>query len=491
LKLFSNNTLLNWGVVLNVLGLLSAINGLFMLLCIPVSIIYGEPVIYAFIKSGLVCFGLGSILLFITRKHQKVIKKREGYLIVTLGWLMLAFTGSLPYFISGYIPLFTDAFFETISGYTTTGATILNEIETLPKSILFWRSITHWIGGMGIIVLTIAILPILGIGGMQLFVAESPGPSADKLHPRIKETAKRLWAIYVLLTGLQTVLLIVGGMTIFDAINHAMSTVSTGGFSTKNASIAHYESLYIHWIITIFMFIAGVNFTVTYFALKGNFKRLVNNEEFKYYALAAIGSSLMVSVLIYTLNDYSISSAITEGFFMVLAIGTTTGFVTADYTTWTPVVTVIFFWLMFMGASAGSTSGGVKVVRHLVILKNSILELKKLIHPSAIIPVKLNNKAVSNDIVFNVLSFFLLYLIIFIFGAVFMASLGLDFKTAIGASIACIGNIGPGLGDVGPVHSYASIPSVGKWFLSFLMLLGRLELFTVLVLLTPFFWKKS
>ena len=269
-----------------------------MLLCIPVSIIYGEPVIYAFIKSGLVCFGLGSILLFITRKHQKVIKKREGYLIVTLGWLMLAFTGSLPYFISGYIPLFTDAFFETISGYTTTGATILNEIETLPKSILFWRSITHWIGGMGIIVLTIAILPILGIGGMQLFVAESPGPSADKLHPRIKETAKRLWAIYVLLTGLQTVLLIVGGMTIFDAINHAMSTVSTGGFSTKNASIAHYESLYIHWIITIFMFVAGVNFTVTYFALKGNFKRLVNNEEFKYYALAAIGSSLMVSVLI-------------------------------------------------------------------------------------------------------------------------------------------------------------------------------------------------
>ncbi len=280
-------------------------------------------------------------------------------------------------------------------------------------------------------------------------------------------------------------------MTVFDAINHAISTISTGGFSTKNASIAHYDSLYIHWIITLFMFIAGVNFTVTYFALKGNFKRLVNNEEFKYYSLAAIGSSIMVSILIYSLNDYSVSSAITEGFFMVLAIGTSTGFVTADYTTWTPIVTVIFFWLMFMGASAGSTSGGVKVVRHLIILKNSILELKKLIHPSAIIPVKLNNKAVSNDIVFNVLSFFLLYLIIFIFGAVFMASLGLDFKTAIGASITCIGIIGPGLGDVGPAHNYARIPTIGKWFLSFLMLLGRLELFTVLILLTPFFWRKS
>lgn len=462
-----------------------------MLLCVPVSIIYNETVIYSFFKSGLVCFGLGAFLLYISRKHEKTLKKREGYLIVTLGWLMLAFTGCLPFYISGYIPTFTDAFFETISGYTTTGATILNEIETLPKSILFWRSITHWIGGMGIIVLTIAILPILGIGGMQLFVAESPGPSADKLHPRIKETAKRLWAIYVMLTGLETVLLIFGGMTFFDALNHAMSTISTGGFSTKNASIAHYDSLYIHWVISVFMFVAGVNFTVTYFALKGNFKRLINNEEFKYYSFAAIGSSILVSALIYLLNDYSVSSAITEGFFMVLAIGTSTGFVTADYTTWTPVVTVIFFWLMFMGASAGSTSGGVKVVRHLIILKNSILELKKLIHPSAIIPVKLNNKAVSSDIVFNVLSFFLLYIIIFIFGAVFMASLGLDFKTAIGASIACIGNIGPGLGDVGPVDSYASIPAIGKWFLSFLMLLGRLELFTVLVLLTPFFWRKT
>lgn len=462
-----------------------------MLFCIPVSIYYHEPAVYSFIQSGLVCFVLGALLLFFTRGHQKVIKKREGYLIVTLGWLMLAFTGSLPYFFSGYIPNYTNAFFETISGYTTTGATILTEIESLPKSILFWRSITHWIGGMGIIVLTIAILPILGIGGMQLFVAESPGPSADKLHPRIKETAKRLWAIYVFLTGLQTILLFIGGMTFFDAVNHAMSTISTGGFSTKNASIAYYESSYIHWIITLFMFIAGINFTVTYFALKGNFKRMLKNEEFRYYTIAAFGSSLLVSMAVYLFNDYEFFTALRDGFFMVLAIGTSTGFVTADYTTWTPFVTVIFFWLMFMGASAGSTSGGVKVVRHLIILKNSILELKKLIHPSAVIPVKLNRKAVSNDIVFNVLSFFLIYLIIFIFGAVFMAVLGLDFETAIGASIACIGNIGPGLGEVGPVYSYASIPEVGKWFLSFLMLLGRLELFTVLILLTPFFWKKS
>lgn len=483
--------MINWKMVLNVLGLLSAINGIFMLFCIPIALAYNEGVIKTFLDSGMICFVLGAVLIFATRNHRKELKKREGYLIVTFGWLMLAFTGSLPYVLSGYIPTFTDAFFETISGYTTTGATIVTDIEALPHALLFWRSITHWIGGMGIIVLTIAILPLLGIGGMQLFAAESPGPSTDKLHPRIKETAKRLWAIYVFLTVLQTILLYAGGMTMFDAINHAMSTISTGGFSTKNASIAFYESPYIHWVITVFMFLAGINFTMTYFALKGNFKRLWQNEEFKYYAFAAIGSGFVVSCLVWLLNEHPFLTALKEGFFMVIAIGTSTGFVTADYTTWSPFVTVIFFWLMFMGASAGSTSGGVKVVRHLIILKNSVLELKKLIHPNAVIPVKLNGKAVNEEIVFNVLSFILIYLVIFISGAVFMGAIGLDFKSAIGASIACIGNIGPGLGSVGPMDNYFHIPQIGKWFLSFLMLLGRLELFTVLILLTPFFWRKN
>ncbi|MGB0390040.1 MAG: TrkH family potassium uptake protein [Salibacteraceae bacterium] len=483
--------MINWKMVLNVLGLLSSINGIFMLFCIPIALTYNEGVIKAFLHSGMICFLLGAGLIIATRNHRKELKKREGYLIVTFGWLMLAFTGSLPYLLSGYIPTFTDAFFETISGYTTTGATILTDIESLPHALLFWRSITHWIGGMGIIVLTIAILPLLGIGGMQLFAAESPGPSTDKLHPRIKETAKRLWAIYVFLTVIQTIFLYAGGMTMFDAINHAMSTISTGGFSTKNASIAFYESPYVHWVITIFMFIAGINFTMTYFALKGNFKRLWQNEEFKHYAFAAIGSGFVVSCLVWLLNDHPFLTALKEGFFMVISIGTSTGFVTADYTTWSPFVTVIFFWLMFMGASAGSTSGGVKVVRHLIILKNSILELKKLIHPNAVIPVKLNGKAVNEEIVFNVLSFILIYLVIFISGAVFMGAIGLDFKSAIGASIACIGNIGPGLGSVGPMDNYFQIPQIGKWFLSFLMLLGRLELFTVLILLTPFFWRKN
>ena len=483
--------MLNWGIIINVLGLLSAINGIFMLFCIPIAYTYDEAGMNTFFYSSLICFALGGFLLLLTRNHKKELKKREGYLIVTLGWLMLAFTGTLPFVLSGVVPSFTDAFFETMSGYTTTGATIITDIEVLPHAIIFWRSVTHWIGGMGIIVLTIAILPLLGIGGMQLFAAESPGPSTDKMHPRIKETAKRLWAIYVFLTLIETILLMVGGMTMFDAVNHAMSTISTGGFSTKNTSVAFYDSPYIHWVITLFMFIAGINFTMTYFALKGNFKKLLNNEEFKFYSLAAIGSGLFVSIVVWLTNGQPIEQSFREGFFMVVAIGTSTGFVTADYTLWSPLVVVIFFWLMFMGASAGSTSGGVKVVRHLIILKNSLLELKKLIHPSAIIPVKLNKKAVPEEIVFNVLSFILIYLLIFIFGAVVMASMGLDFKTAIGASIACIGNIGPGLGGVGPMENYSQIPMLGKWFLSFLMLLGRLELFTVLILLTPFFWRKN
>ncbi|MBD80931.1 MAG: potassium transporter [Crocinitomicaceae bacterium] len=482
--------MLNWGIIINVLGLLSSINGIFMMFCIPVAYSYNEDMT-TFMYSSVICFAVGLLMMILTKNHKKELKKREGYLIVTLGWLMLSFSGTLPYLVSGTIPSFTNAFFETISGYTTTGATILTNIEVLPHGILFWRSITHWIGGMGIIVLTIAILPLLGIGGMQLFAAESPGPSTDKMHPRIKETAKRLWAIYVFLTMLQTILLMVGGMTVFDAVNHAMSTISTGGFSTKNASIAYFESDYIHWVITVFMFIAGINFTMTYFALKGNFNRLLRNEEFKFYSLAAVGSGIVVSLLVAFVNGYPLEQAFREGFFMVVAIGTSTGFVTADYTAWSHLVVIIFFWLMFMGASAGSTSGGVKVVRHLIIFKNSLLELKKLIHPSAIIPVKLNKKAVPEEIVFNVLSFILIYLLIFIFGAFVMSALGLDFKTAIGASIACIGNIGPGLGDVGPIDNYAQIPMPGKWFLSFLMLLGRLELFTVLILITPFFWRKN
>ncbi len=475
--------------IFNICALLVIVNGLFMLLCLPFSLYYGEGDHISILISAGICLVVGLLVWIATkRKAHFDISKRDGYLIVTMSWLTLSLTGALPYYISGMIPDYTSAFFETMSGYTTTGASVLNDIEACPKGLLFWRSLTHWIGGMGIIVLTLAILPILGIGGMQLFAAESPGPSAQKLHPRIRETAKRLWLIYVILTLVETVLLMFGDMGFYDALNHSMSTMSTGGFSTKNASMAAFNA-YDQYIVILFMFIAGTNFIVTYYALKFNWSKVWENEEFKTYALITLIFMAVVGTVVVLVQDTSVEQSIRDAMFQVVAILTTTGFVTADYTAWTPFVTVLFLCLMFFGGSAGSTSGAVKVVRQIVLFKNSAMEFKRLLHPKAIFPVRLNGKAIQQDIVFNVLAFFLTYLLLFVLGAVIMAFLGMDFDSAIGASAASIGNIGPGLGSVGPVSNFADVPQIGKWVLSVLMLMGRLEIFTVLILFTPYFWR--
>jgi trk system potassium uptake protein TrkH len=440
--------------------------------------------------------------MFLTRNHRKEIQKREGYIIVTFGWIFMSLAGAIPYLATGAIPTITNAFFETMSGYTTTGATILTDIEIMPKGILFWRSVTHWIGGMGIIVLAVAILPLLGIGGMQLFAAEAPGPGGDKLHPRITDTAKRLWLIYVGYTLAETLLLKVAGMSFFDAINHSLSTISTGGFSTKNASIAYWnDTPIIQYIIMVFMFLAGTNFVLSYFAFKRNFTRIFRDEEFKFYLTFIVGLSIIAALVIYWQSDITASlvhhpmvfgrleSSIRHGFFQVLAIITTTGFVTADYTAWTPMLTIFFFGLMFLGGSSGSTAGGLKIVRHLIMIKNGILEFKRTLHPHAILPVRYNNKAVERPIVYNVLGFFILYMLSFIVGVIVFSWLGLDFKTALGGAASTLGNVGPALGDLGPIDTYNGLPTAAKWWASFLMLIGRLELFTVLILLTPFFWR--
>lgn len=481
----------NYRAIINIIGLLLMLNGAFMLLCIPFSLYFDGEDFYPILLAGTITIISGYTLWQITKNFKnKDLRKKDGYLIVVFGWLSMSFFGTLPYLISGVIPDLTNAFFETISGFTTTGATILVDIESIDKGILFWRSLTQWIGGMGIIVLAIAILPILGIGGMQLFVAEAPGISPDKLQPRIKETAKRLWFIYVLLTVVETILLWVGGMTFFDAINHGLTTMSTGGFSTKNNSIAHFSSSFIQYVIIFFMFLAGTNFTMTYFALHRKFNIIIKNEEFRYYFFfCAIFSAIAASV-IYVVSSIGIKQAFRTGLFQIVSIITTTGYTTADYTSWTPFLTVLFFILMFFGASAGSTAGGVKIIRHIILLKSSILELKKQLHPSAVILIKFNKKAVSRDITFNILAFIMIYITIFAFGFIIMAFLGVDFNTAIGSVATSLGNIGPGIGTVGPVDNFAHIPSAGKWFLSFLMLLGRLELFTVLILFTPYFWRK-
>lgn len=496
---------LNLKIIYRFLGITAVLNGLFMWMAVPFSLYYKEKAVLGILNAGIITIAIGLLLYFFNKPISKNIQKKEGYLIVTLGWLTLSFTGMLPYLLSGTIPSLADAFFETISGYSTTGSSILTDIESMPKGILFWRSATHWIGGMGIIVLTIAILPLLGIGGMQLFMAEAPGPSADKLHPRITDTAKRLWLIYVLLTFVEFLLLKIAGMTWFDAINHAMATVSTGGFSTKNASIAHWNHMpWVQYIIIFFMFVAGTNFVLTYYALKGKLSKVINSEEFKYYFFSIIGISLLIALTIIFFQDPDLKtsiahpmvfgkteSALRHSLFSVISVVTTTGFVSADFTMWNFFATAIFFALFFVGGSAGSTSGGVKVVRHIVMLKNSFLEFKKSLHPNAIIPVRYDGKAVSQTIVFNILSFFILYMLIFIVGTVVLALLGLDIKSALGACASSLGNIGPAIGSVSPVDNFAHLSIGAKWFCSFLMLIGRLELFTVLILLTPFFWRKN
>lgn len=485
------------------MGLLLLFNGLFMLLAALASIIYGDGATLDITLASIVSMFIGIFMMFVTKGHKKEVKRKEGYIIVTFGWIVMSISGMLPYLFTGAIPGVTNAFFETMSGYTTTGASILDDIEALPEGILLWRSLTHWIGGMGIIVLAIAILPLLGIGGMQLFAAEAPGPSAHKLHPRITDTAKRLWYIYVGYTLAETLLLKLAGMNFFDAINHSLATLSTGGFSTKNASLAFWnDTPLIQYIVILFMFLAGTNFVLSYFAFKGKVQRVIKDEEFKFYAAFIVLFTALVALVVYFSAEVPVSeyhpmvsgageSAFRHGLFQVIAVVTTTGFVTADFTGWTPFLTVFFFGLMFLGGSAGSTSGGIKIMRHLLIIKNGILEFKRTLHPNAIIPVRYNDKTIKEHIVYNIIAFFVLYMLLYLIGALGLGAMGLDFVSAIGGAASSLGNVGPAFGSLNPLSNFNGLPDIGKWWCSFLMLAGRLELFTVLILFTPYFWKRT
>lgn len=487
--------LLNYSVVINVIGSLLVINGIMMSLSIPFSIYHHDGVTLDITFSSLITFGVGLFMRIASRKSKDAeIKKRDGYLIVTGGWITMSLFGMLPYVMSGAIPSLHDAFFETMSGFTTTGASILgepgHEISKLPESILFWRSMTQWIGGMGIIVLTIAILPMLGIGGMELFVAEAPGPTKDKIHPRIKETAKRLWVIYLGLTVAETILLMISGMSFFDAINHSFTTNSTGGFSTKDGSVGEFGSPLYEYIIIVFMFLAGTNFTLLYFGFKGKMRKLWTNDEFKWYLSAVIGLTAVLTYFVYEYKD-SFEEAFRAVLFQVVSLVTTTGFASDDFTLWGPLVTFVFFLLLFSGASAGSTSGGIKIVRVVLLIKNGFLEFKRRLHPKAVIPVHLNKEPVNNTIIYNLLAFIFLYLFMFTVGSIIMTAMGVNFDEALSGVATSLGNVGPGIGGLGPAENFAKIPDAGKWVLSFLMLLGRLELFTVALVFTPYFWKRT
>lgn len=493
---------LNSKIIFHLMGLLLLCNGGFMIIATVVSGIYDDGATLDIALAAIVTMLIGMLSMFYTREHKKEVKRREGYIIVTFGWLVMSVSGMLPYLFSDAIPGITNAFFETVSGYTTTGASIVDDIEALPEGILLWRSLTHWIGGMGIIVLAIAILPLLGIGGMQLFAAEAPGPSGDKLHPRITDTAKRLWLIYLTYTVAETILLKLAGMNLFDAVNHSLSTLSTGGFSTKNASIAYWnKEPLIQYIIILFMFLAGSNFVLSYYAFKGKVQKVIRDEEFRLYSILILCFAFIAALVVFLKANVPVSdfhpmvfgeaeSAFRHALFQVVSVITTTGFVSADFTSWTPFLTILFFILMFLGGSAGSTSGGIKIMRHILIIKNGLLEFKRTMHTNAIIPVRYNNKTVQVHIVHNIIAFFVLYMLVFIVGSLVLGALGLDFVTAIGGAASSLGNVGPAFGDLNPVSNYNSLPDFGKWWCGILMLLGRLELFTVLILITPYFWQR-
>ncbi|WP_338218412.1 TrkH family potassium uptake protein [Algoriphagus sp. oki45] len=473
-----------------IMGALMFLIGVLMLPAISISWIYGENSAPLAISAAISVF-LGLIFFFSFAKYDQLIRKREGYLIVALSWVIMSLFGMLPFLLSEEITSLSDAVFETVSGLTTTGASILNDIEAMPKGLLFWRSMTQWIGGLGIIVLTVAIFPLLGIGGSELFVAESPGPTSDKVHPRISETAKRLWYIYVGLTALATLAYWIGGMTFYDAINHGLTTMATGGFSTKNASMAYYDSAFIQYSAVFFMFLAGTNFTLIYFGLVGRFSRIVKSDEFKAYTGAVVLLTLVVFAGILINSETGVELSFRKASFQVVSLITTTGFVTDDYTQYGKGINYICFMLLFLGGSAGSTAGGIKFIRHVTFLKNSWLEFKRIVHPRAIVPLIINGERVTGRIINNIMNFLLIYLSTFVAGSLAISLLGYDLPTSLGAVATCLGNVGPAIGEVGPVDNFAFFSPTAKYVLSFLMLLGRLELFTILILFTPFFWRAN
>ncbi|GAB7086609.1 TrkH family potassium uptake protein [Marinifilum fragile] len=479
---------MNLKYVFYLMSVLALIESVFMILCALMAFFYCEGDLGCFLKSAIITIAVGGILFLITKNHKTEIHKREAFLVVSLVWVFFSIFGALPYWIGSYVPSYTNAFFETISGFTTTGASVISDIESLPHGILFWRSLTHLLGGMGILVLTVAILPIFGFGGMAMFNAEAAGVTVDKLHPRIKETAKRLWGIYMLLIALEIIFLMLGDMGLFDAVCHSFGTLASGGFSTKNDSIMGY-STYIQYVIIFFMFLAGVNFTLHYFAIKGNLKKVIQNQEFKVYFGLILLITAIITLTLTLKNHLPLEHSFRDALFQVVSVITSTGFVSADYTAWPSYLWMLIFGLMFTGACVGSTSGGVKILRHLLLFKNSFLEFKRMIHPSAVIPVRYNNEAIGKDIIFKIQAFVVLYFIIFFASTIVLAFLGLDFISAMGAVATTMGGIGPGLGKVGPVDNFAMLPNAAKWVLSFLMLLGRLELFTLLIIFVPAFWK--
>ncbi len=482
---------INLQPISNVVGVLLILLSACMFVTAGVSWIYDSGDMMGFVQSGFITMAVGVLFWIYKFSADASVNKREGYAIVFLSWLFMTLFGALPYYLTGVTDNFVNSFFEAMSGFTTTGASIFSDIESLPSGVLFWRSLSQWIGGLGIIVLTIALFPILGVGGIELFVAEAPGPSADKIHPRIKETSKRLWFIYLGLTFTLYLILMGLGMTSFDAINHAFTTLATGGFSTKNDSIAYFNSPVIEYTIVVFMFLGGTNFAIIYYLIKGKFDKVWKNEEFRYYFLFIVIMTLILGLWINKVAPGDYEDNFRAVLFTFVSLVTTTGFATVDYTIWSPGLTMIFFLALFSGGSMGSTSGNIKIMRHMVFVKNTWLEFKRILHPRAIIRIKINKEIVPPRILTHVLVFLLVYLLTFVIGSVLITMTGLDFMTSLGGVAACLGCVGPAIGDLGPADNFSWVSDSAKIIFSILMLLGRLELFTVLIFFSPFYWRSN
>ncbi|MGH7572152.1 MAG: TrkH family potassium uptake protein [Gemmatimonadota bacterium] len=476
-------------VVIHVVGVLTAFAGVSMIVPAVISFAYREPAALQILLSGGITMACGYLAYRSTRPIGDI-SIRDGFAIVTLGWVSVSAFGSLPFLLTGSIPSVAGAFFETMSGFTTTGATVVPQIDLLPRGIVFWRSLSHWLGGMGIIVLSVAILPLLGVGGMQLMQAEIPGLAPDRLRPRVRQTAAILWVVYAILTVAEIVLLLFGGMTAFEAVNHAFATLATGGFSTEDASVGAFPSPYLQYVIAIFCVLAGMNFTLHHNWLTGNWRAVLRNRELRVYLAILAVSTALLTVIVYVPGHFGgLEESFRSSFFQAASLMTTTGFVTVDYELWAPAAHVVLFLLMLIGGCTGSTSGAVKVLRYMLVAKEARVSLRRLLHPAGVFVYKLDGRTVSDDVLANVSGFLLLYLGALAMGVLALTLLGLDSRTAAGAAAATLGNVGPGLGLVGPSTTYAGMSGAALWVMSALMLLGRLEIFTVIILFTRGYWR--
>ncbi len=483
------NTTINHPVVLRIEGKLLLIEGIMMLAVLPVTYLHHGLYAFSMPFSALITLMTGFILLIATRNHKNdKTSSRDGVYVVCISWLVLSLFGAIPFLLSKTVPNFTDGLFEALSGFTTTGATVITRVEALPKDILLWRNMTQWIGGLAIIVFTIAILPYLSMSGMQLFVTEINGINHGKPHPRIMHTVRRIWGLYLFFTLMETLLLYWGDMDFFDALCHSMSTISSGGFSTRTTSLGAFSN-HSQVVVGVFMVLSGCNFSLLLLSLSRKSFTFLKNEEFRSFMLHILFTSVGIGLVLIFVAHNGLGTAFRESFFSVISVLTTTGFFVSDYSAWPSFLWVFLFLLMFIGACSGSTSGGVKMFRHLIFVKNSVLELKRVIHPNAVLPVKVNGKSISASGVYKNISFIFIYFLVFLIGTIALLATGIDFETSIGASVATLSNVGTGIGQVGPGGSYVFFPLTTKWILMFLMIIGRVELFSMIALFSRSFWR--